>query len=373
MDDEDLEVACEEVGIEHTHDGTFASMRAALRKYYSGGASNFSAVAYGSPAPAVAEFVLPPRPESSSLRLRDEDQGELGLPSVSSGFASERVSVYVQVGEPPDVEVVSMGLQELLQGVLDGELTEETLVVEADGRGAQPLAVWEEGWKRLEDCPELLEGPTVAAEHQFSPTADTSSSDDSHSESDRESDRESERATGDAVDGSSTGTQIWLQWPPTVVVPEGIIVESGEGDDAISTVSVSLEQLLELIMDGCITEDTMTYVEGGDDWAPLRYYGPVLGLDMDDDDDGEEADDGEEDNGAYTAIDPTDAPDVFFDTAEAPEQSGDGGSDSEPGMFYSVGGNDAIPIGSLAQLAGLVSSGKHLDTTAAVCMCGFRH
>jgi hypothetical protein len=356
MDDEDLEIACEEVGVEHLHDGTEASMRAALREYYSGGTPNFSNAVDG-PAPAVVEYVLPPRPESAHISTRNENQGAdaAGLLRASPSVASDRVSVYVQLGEPPDVEVVPMDLDDLLQGVLDGVLTEETLVVEADGR-AQPL-VSEEGWKHLEDCPELLEGPT-AAKQLRSPVAPSHDGGGSHDNAHNDHGNTDEMRG--AVDGTPSSAQIWLQWPAGVAIPEGVRLEGAEGDDGINTVSVDLEQLLELIMEGYISEETMTYVEGGDDWATLREYGPVLGLEMEDGNDDEEEEDDDDDGdeeGVEAVLNPA-AATTIFDAVQTHEESRDEGSDGQHTMFYSINGGEAIPVVSLARLAQLVSAGK---------------
>ena len=82
MDDEDLEIACDEVGLEERHDGTVDGMRAVLREYYSAGPAlgGYEAPAVDDESPGAREFVVPAR-----------------SPVVAD--APERGSVWVQVGE----------------------------------------------------------------------------------------------------------------------------------------------------------------------------------------------------------------------------------------------------------------------------------
>lgn len=118
MDDEDLEVACEEVGIEHTHDGTVAGMQAALRRYYSGDTPELPPAVVGSPATAAAvEYVVPPRPTTPaaahSQAAAAGDEGEEEWEEEETEYSDG--AVYVQLGEGAAVEVVCMSLAALLQ------------------------------------------------------------------------------------------------------------------------------------------------------------------------------------------------------------------------------------------------------------------
>lgn len=108
MDDEDLEIACDEVGLEEKHDGTVDGMRAVLREYYSEGpaAGDHDAAPAQSPE---REFIVPARSPAAVVD------------------APERGSVWVQMGELGVLPtVVCLGVAALLQEVLNGTILEDS-------------------------------------------------------------------------------------------------------------------------------------------------------------------------------------------------------------------------------------------------------
>lgn len=165
--------------------------------------------------------------------------------------------------------------------VPDRLLVRSALVLAADGRltdrppGLDP----DEGWQPLEDCPELLDGESSdeedgddgdVSELRLPPLLDFPGYDEGDGAGQEGLDEGQEEQQGAREDVP----EVWLQsWPEGVPLLDG--AERGDDDGPIR---VTMEQLLDLITQGGVDDETLVFVEGAEDWQRLEDASAALGF-----------------------------------------------------------------------------------------------